>query len=94
MVRERSGNSTWMTNMATRIKRPTSAELLPLPTPPPLPPNASLGRRWRFRRDLVIYISSRNGVSQRLLADVFDLPRSRVAAIIKDFGALCGHYTS
>jgi len=75
--------------MATRMKRPSGADLGSLPTPPPLPPNASIGRRWRFRRDLVIYISSRNGVSQRVLADVFDLPRSRIAAIIKDFGGLC-----
>jgi hypothetical protein len=76
--------------MATRAARPTYGELPPLPAPPPLPPNASLGRRWRFRRDLVIYVSSRNGVSQRLLADVFDLPRSRIAAIIKGFDARCG----
>jgi hypothetical protein len=83
--------------MATRIVRLPSSELLPLPTPPPLPPNASLGRRWRFRRDLVIYVSSRSGISQRLLADVFDLPRSRIASIIKGLDARCGqtnHITS
>ncbi len=56
-----------------------------IPGPQPLPPNASPGKRWRFRRDLVIYIAHRNGVSQRLLADVFDLPRSWIAAIIKGF---------
>jgi hypothetical protein len=50
-----------------------------------LPPNATPGKKWRFRRDLVIYISNRSGVSQRLLADVFDLPRSRISAIIKGF---------
>jgi hypothetical protein len=77
--------------MATRIKRSTGVDLAPLPTPPPLPPHASIGRRWRFRRDLVIYVSSRSGVSQRMLAEVFDLPRSRIAAIIKDVGGLCGH---
>lgn len=53
---------------------------------PPLPPNAGAGRRWRFRRNLVIYLAHRrNGLSQRLLADVFDLPRSRIAAIVKEF---------
>ena len=52
---------------------------------PTLPENASVGRRWKFRRNLVIFIASRNGVSQRLLADVFDLPHSRIAAIIKEF---------
>jgi hypothetical protein len=50
-----------------------------------LPENASVGRRWRFRRNLVILIASRNGASQRLLADVFDLPHSQIAAIIKEF---------
>jgi hypothetical protein len=74
--------------MATRTSRPAD---LDLPTPPPLPPNASVGRRWRFRRDLTIYVASRSGLSQRHLAEVFDLPRSRIAAIIKDFAALCGH---
>src|SRR5436305_12915813 len=54
---------------------------------PRLPENASVGRRWKFRRNLVIYIASRNGASQRLLADVFDLPHSRIAAIIKEFRA-------
>jgi hypothetical protein len=76
--------------MAIRISRLPGNELLPLPTPPPLPPNASLGRRWRFRRDLVIYVSSRSGISQRLLADVFDLPRSRIASIIKGLDTRCG----
>ena len=49
-----------------------------------LPTNASVGRRWKFRRNLVIYIASQNGVSQRMLADVFDLPHSRIAAIIRE----------
>ena len=44
----------------------------------------SVGRRWRLRRNLVIYIASQQGVSQRMLADVFDLPHSRIAAIIKE----------
>ena len=76
--------------MAIRMKRPSGVDFAPLPTPPPLPPNASIGRRWRFRRDLVIYVSSQSGVSQRMLAEVFDLPRSRIAAIIKGFGGLRG----
>lgn len=47
----------------------------------------SVGRRWRLRRNLVIYIASQQGVSQRMLADVFDLPHSRIAAIIKELRA-------
>ncbi len=49
-----------------------------------LPANASAGRRWKFRRNLVIYIASQHGASHRILADVFDLPHSRIAAIIKE----------
>lgn len=52
---------------------------------PVLPPNASLGKRWKFRRNAVIYVAHRNGFSQRFLADVFDLPKSRIASIIKEF---------
>lgn len=52
---------------------------------PPLPPDASAGKRWRFRRNVVIYVAHRDGLSQRLLADVFDLPRSRIAAIVNEF---------
>lgn len=57
-----------------------------VPKVAPLPPGASAGRRWRFRRDLVIYLAHRrNGLSQRFLADVFDLPRSRIATIVQSF---------
>ena len=76
--------------MATRNHRGAEFDL---PAPPPLPPIASAGKKWRFRRDLTIYVASRAGLSQRHLADVFLLPRSRIAAIIKDFAALCGHTT-
>ena len=55
-----------------------------------LPANASIGRRWKFRRNLVIFIASQHGASQRLLADVFDLPHSRIAAIIKELRARHG----
>ena len=47
-------------------------------------PRASVGRRWKFRRNLVIYVANQHGVSQRMLADVFDLPHSRIAAILKE----------
>lgn len=43
----------------------------------------TMGKQWRRRRDLVIFVACRNGLSERLLADVFDLPRSRVAEIVK-----------
>ncbi len=58
-----------------------------LASKPPLPPNASVGKRWRFRRNVVIYAAHRQGISQRVLADVFDLPRSRIAAILKEISA-------
>lgn len=43
------------------------------------------GRQWRFKRNCVIYASWKNGFSQRLLSDVFALPRSRIADILKEF---------
>jgi len=43
-----------------------------------------VGQRWKFRRNLVIYIANQHGASQRMLADVFDLPHSRIAAILKE----------
>lgn len=59
-----------------------------LPWEGPLGGRVTSGKLWRFRRDLVIYLShTRLGLSQRFLADVFDLPRSRVAVIVKRMGA-------
>lgn len=55
-----------------------------LATDPPLASNASIGKRWRFRRNVVIFVAHRGGISQRVLAEVFDLPRSRIASIIKE----------
>jgi hypothetical protein len=60
-----------------------------LPDAPPLPPRfGSAGKRWRFRRDTVIYLAHRAGISQRVLADVFDLTRSRVSRIVQTFHRL------
>lgn len=55
----------------------------------PIPQVSSAGQRWRFRRNLVIFGASQIGFSQRVLADVFDLPHSRIASIIKEFRAIC-----
>lgn len=71
----------------SRLLRRIAASPAELPEVPPPPARASAGRRWRFRRNLVIYIAHRQGLSQRLLADVFDLPRSRIGAIIQEFRA-------
>ncbi len=76
--------------MSKRISTTRILDVPTLPTPATLPPNASVGKRWRFRRDLVIYISSRNRVPQRWLAEVFDLPHSRIASIVKNFDARYG----
>ena len=48
----------------------------------------TVGKRWRFRRNLVIYVAFKNGFSQRVLSDVFDLPRSRIASIIKEVSVI------
>ena len=42
----------------------------------------ALGKKWRFRRNVVIYVAFRAGLSRRLLAEVFDLPRSRINEVI------------
>jgi hypothetical protein len=47
----------------------------------------SPGQRWKDKRNLIIAIASRQGASQRLLGDVFDLPHSRISAILKEFWA-------
>ena len=52
------------------------------PCVPIFPPNANRLTRHRCRRDLVIHVAYRGRVSQRVLADVFGLARSRVAAIL------------
>lgn len=72
--------------MPTRVCRPNRRnEVNDLPAAPPLSPGSTPGRRWRFRRNLVIYVAHRQGLSQRLLAEVFDLPRSRIAEILAEF---------
>lgn len=43
------------------------------------------GQKWRYRRNVVICLAHEHGLSQRFLADVFDLPRSRVGAIVDEF---------
>jgi hypothetical protein len=62
----------------------SQVQSIPRPTSK-LPTNASVGRRWKLRRNLVIYLANQHGASQRLLGDVFDLPHSRISAIIKEF---------
>lgn len=42
----------------------------------------SLSKRKKLRRNIVIQAAHRQGCSQRLIADVFGLPRSLVATII------------
>jgi hypothetical protein len=50
----------------------------------------TVGQRWRRRRDLVIALAWRAGASERLLAEVFDLTRSRVQAIVAALAAEAG----
>jgi hypothetical protein len=69
--------------MAKISRRPLLDDEPTLPSPSSPPANFTPGQRWRFRRNLVIYVAHRQGFSQVVLADVFDLPRSRIAEIIK-----------
>jgi hypothetical protein len=50
------------------------------------------GKRWRFRRNAVIYLAHREGVSQRVLSDVFDMARSRIQAIVAEMAAEGDHW--
>jgi hypothetical protein len=60
----------------------------------PSPRPMTTGQIWKSRRDLIILLASRQGASQRLLGDVFDLPHSRINVILKKHRAkypgLCG----
>jgi uncharacterized protein (DUF433 family) len=51
---------------------------------PSLSPIASAGQRWRFRRNVVIYVAHQGGLSDRLLADVFDLTTEQVQTILAE----------
>jgi hypothetical protein len=48
----------------------------------------TVGQTWRRKRDLAIFAAHRGGCSQRLLAEVHDLPRSRIATICRTMAAL------
>jgi hypothetical protein len=47
-----------------------------------LPSESTPFKRWRSRRDAVIRVASRMGLSRPLIADVFDLTRTSVQAIL------------
>lgn len=74
----------------TRLFRPAGKSVVnaKVPKVSALQPGATVGMRWRFRRNLVIYVAFKNGFSQRALSDVFDLPRSRIASIIKEISVI------
>jgi hypothetical protein len=65
-----------------------------MPRTPPIRPDATPGQRWRFRRNLVMYAAHRAGFSQRMLADVFDLPRSHVHEILGHMDAIAHRETA
>lgn len=45
------------------------------------------GQRRRWRRNLLIALGARHGMSQSWLAEVFDLPRSRIGEIVAEVHA-------
>lgn len=53
----------------------------------PCSPPRTVGQRWRRRRALVIVTAWREGLTQRLLASVFDLSAQRVSEIIAEMTA-------
>jgi hypothetical protein len=69
------------------VRRGQNSPNSPLPDRALLRGTANAKKRRRARRDLVICLAHQHGCSQRSLADVFDLPRSWIARIVK---AACG----
>jgi hypothetical protein len=63
------------------VETAVAAPVAALQGPRRLASNLTAGQAKRLRRDLVIQIAHDAGISQRVLAGVFDLPRSRIAAI-------------
>jgi hypothetical protein len=43
----------------------------------------TFGRRWKLRRDVLIFVAAEAGFSHRWIADVFDLSRARVRQIVR-----------
>lgn len=60
---------------------------------PKVPEFPTPGKEWRWKRNLIICLAAHHGSSHRLLAEVFDLPHSRIAAIIKEFREKYGSAT-
>jgi len=54
---------------------------------PPVPAEASAGQRWKYQRNMVIYFLHKQGLTQRFIGDVFDLPHSRIGMIIREMRA-------
>jgi|GEM_PF-6935403 len=65
-----------------KLRLPPEPELIRLRYPDREP---TVSQRWKFRRALVMYYAHRVGCSHRFLADVFDLPHSRVSGILSEF---------
>jgi transposase len=47
----------------------------------------TVGERWRLRRDLAVCLAHRGGLSQRAIADVFDVAQSTVHQILRETSA-------
>ena len=50
----------------------------------------TVGQRWRRRRNLLIFALARSPFSDRLLAGVFDLARSRISSIEQELSQESG----
>jgi hypothetical protein len=71
--------------MAKIVRHPGILEERLFVAIPSLPSNPSVGCRWRFRRNLVIYVAAGAGLSYQHLSQVFDIPRSRISSILDNF---------
>lgn len=48
----------------------------------------TVGQTWKRKRNFAIFELARRGWSHRLIAEVFDLPRSHVGTICREMAAL------
>lgn len=73
--------------MANLDLRPVVDDPLTPLASPPLLCEASPVQKWRVRRNLVIYMAHRQGLSYQVIADAFGLTRCSVRSVIRNLSA-------
>ena len=75
-----------MPTSSSTLARPLeSRSSRPLESRSSRPRTATVGQAWKHKRNIMICIAYGAGCSQRFIAEVFDLPHSRVHAILDEY---------